>query len=497
MAGHRRRTVVLGEESEPLSSRQAWLITWSVLFGAFCVSFTITILAVGRPAIAKDLGADVNTLVWLISGPTIATALVSASAGKLGDLRGHRTLYLVGISGALVFCVLSALAWNETSLIVFRVLGALVGAATAPSSMAVINLVHPRQRRSAALGYWSLVVAGGPVVGLIVGGPLVDAVGWRAIFWLQAPLFALAVVAAAVLLPQTPRRHDVRFDVAGQLTLIAALGGVLFAVDRGRPWGWGHPAVLGSLATGAVMFVVFVWVERRAVDPLIPLHYFGRRGFSASMGVQLFANFGYMGGFILAPKLLDEVRGLSAGAISLLMAPRPLVFAIVGPVAGYLAPRLGTRRLAITGAGCVTVSLALMGLLSHNPVSWQVVGAIALSGLGMGAAQPALGASVANAVEDRDLGVAAAGQQLVGQLGTTLGMNLLDTIQVQRLAAVGLTASFAQTYAVGASVAGAGVVAALWLRSREAERRWARQHHPLEADAAAAHRVTDSLTAGH
>ena len=133
--------------------------------GAFGVAFTITILSVSRPEIARDLDSDVTTLVWVISGPVMAAALVSATAGKVGDLRGHRKTYLFGTAGAAAFALATAFAWDAGSLIAFRVLGALVGAATGPSSMAIINMLFPPERRSAALGYWSLVVAGGPVVG--------------------------------------------------------------------------------------------------------------------------------------------------------------------------------------------------------------------------------------------------------------------------------------------------------------------------------------------
>lgn len=456
-------------DADAVPARRAWLITWTVLFGAFCVSFTITILSVSRPAIARDLSADVSTLVWLISGPTIATALVGATAGKVGDLRGHRRVYLIGLVGAAVFCVLSALAWDGGSLIAFRVLGAAVGAATGPSSMAIINRVFRRERRAAALGYWSLVVAGGPVLGLVAGGPLVDAFGWRAIFWLQTPLFVLAALVAFVVLPETPLRPGVRFDVPGQLALMAALGGLLFGVDRGRTWGWGSPPVLTGFATFVVMTAVFVVVERRVEHPLVPLHYFSRRAFSAPIAVQFFTNFGYMGGFILAPKLLDEVRGLSPGAISLLLIPRPFVFAVCGPIAGYLVSRVGTRRFSVFGSMCMTASLGIMSLISRDPASAMVVMAIAISGIGMGSAQPALASSIANSVDDRDLGVAGATQQLMGQLGASLGMNLLDSIQVQRAAVVDVGTSFGQAYMVGAGVSAIGVLVAFGLRSRRQE----------------------------
>ena len=442
------------------------MITWIVLSGAFCVSFTITILSVSRVAIARNLGADTSTLVWLISGPTMATALCSATAGKLGDIVGHRRSYLVGITGATVFAVASAFAWSGGSLIAFRILGAMLGASTAPSSMAIINLVFPRERRSAALGYWSLVVAGGPVVGLIAGGPLVDAFGWRTIFLLQAPLLGIAAVVAWVLLPETPRRIGVSFDVAGQLALGVGLVSLLLAIDRGRPWGWTSPVVLGGFALFVALMVAFVFIERRATDPLVPLAYFSRRRFVLPVAVQFFANFGYMGGFILAPKLLDNVSHLSAGTISLLLIPRPLVFAVCGPIAGAMIPKVGTKIYMVLGAVCMTVSLAILAWIADAPGAGWVIFAIAISGLGMGSAQPAAATSIANSVDSSDLGVAASAQQLVGQVGSSIGMNLLDSIQVSRVAVSGVPGSFADVYLVGALVSSIGIGLAMALPRR-------------------------------
>ena len=454
------------DPAAPPPSRRAWLITWVVLGGAFCVSFTITFLSVSRPAIAKDLDADPSLLVWLISGPTIAMALSSTMWGKLGDLYGHRRSYLVGMTGATGFALASAAAWDGGSLIAFRVLGALLGAASGPASMAIINLVFPPERRSAALGYWSLVVAGGPVIGLVAGGPLVDAFGWRMIFLLQTPLLVAAVLLAWRVLPRTPPRAGVPIDLPGQATLALSLLTLLLGIDRGRPLGWTHPVVVGLFAAALGSMVLFVWIERRSANPVVPLHYFSRRTFSLPIAIQFFTNFGYMGGFILAPKLLDEVRGLSAGQISLLLIPRPLIFAVSGPLAGRLVPRIGVRAFAILGVACMTVSLGVLAAVSHDPKTVFVVGAIAISGLGMGSAQPAIATSVANSVDPEDLGIAGATQQLASQVGSSIGMNLLDSIQVARVGAAGVPGSFGQAYAVGAAISALGMAMALGLRGR-------------------------------
>lgn len=452
-----------GRAAPPIPVASPWLVTWTVLLGALGVASTITILAVSRPVIAADLRTDAATLVWLISGPTIAVGITGTVAGKLGDLHGHRRIYVASMLGATVFSALAGLAWSAGSLIGFRVVGATIGAATGPSSLAIISQLFPRDERSKALGFWSLVIAGGPVLGLVIGGPLVERIGWRAIFWFQTPLLLAAAIVAWMVLPDTRRHHDVRFDVKGQLALAASLAGLLLAVDRAARWGLTNAWVVGGMVLAVVAGLAFVRVERSARDPLFPLVWLRRRGFVVPVAVGFFIQFGYMGGFILAPKLLVEVSGYGADAVALMMVPRPLTFAIAGPLAGMVAHRITARTTVFGGVCSLVASLAAFAWIAPDPSTAVVVIALTLSGFGIGAAQPRVASAVANSVDDQDLGIAGAAHQLVSQVGTTLGMNVLESIQVASVAGLGLGLSYRVSYAVGALVAAVGAVMSLAL----------------------------------
>ena len=447
-------------ERAAASRRYPWIVTVTLLFGMFWVASTITILTVSRPTIAEDLDASVGSLVWVISGPTVAFALIGTTAGKLGDLHGHRRVYLLGMSGAALFSLACAMAWSGGSLIAFRVAGAALGAVAGPCSLAIINRLFRPAERSKALGFWSLVVAGGPVVGLALGGPLVEAVGWRVIFWAQAPLIAASVAVSFVLLPRTERRPDVHFDVAGQAMLFLTLGSLLFAIDRSAVWGFGHPVVLTSLAVVPVAAWGFARVERRVEHPLIPTQWFRRRAFTIPVLVSFFLMFGYMGGFTLTPKMLDELRGMSPETISLVMIPRPLTFAVAGPMAGFLAARISARSTIVGGMVSLVLSMALFTWVAPDPGTAVVLVALTLSGIGIGASQPRVAASVANAVDDEDLGIAGATQQLVSQVGTAVGMNLLETVQLAARPSVGLGGSYRVAFGVGTVVSVAGLALA-------------------------------------
>ncbi|CAN5723545.1 N/A [soil metagenome] len=393
------------------SGRYPWIVLAAALFGLGTVTFTITILAVSIPTIAADLSTTEATLTWLITGPILVFGIVGPGAGKLGDLLGHRRVYLIGLSGAAVFAALTALAWSAPALIAFRVLGATMGAATGPASMALINRVFTRENRVQAMGYWSMVMAGGPVLGVVAGGPIVEAFGWRWIFVGQVPLTLAGLAVAVTILPETRRATRVRFDWIGTLLLAGGVATALFALNRGPVSGWSDPSVLGLFAASPVLLAAFVAVELRSGYPLIPLRYFRRRNFALPIANQFFTQFAYMGGFIITPLLLQNVLGYGETRTGLLSIARPLTFAITGPLAGYLAMRIGERTSAAVGATAISVSMVGLAAVAPGSSDLLVIGALGLSGLGLGASAPAMAASIANAVDEHDLGVAGATQR--------------------------------------------------------------------------------------
>ncbi|GAF76675.1 unnamed protein product [marine sediment metagenome] len=384
--------------------------------------------------------------------------------GKLGDRHGHRPLFLIGLAGAALFAAASAVAWNGPSLILFRILGATMGAATGPASMAIINTTFPPERRAQAMGFWTMVMAGGPVAGVVVGGPIVEAFSWRWIFIVQVPLMLMSLFVAAAILPNTQPQEDSSFDLLGTLLLGGAVTSALLALNRGPDLGWSSPLVVAGFLLALVLLAMFVWVERRVHDPLIPLHYLGRRNFSLPLGIEFCLNFAYMGGFILTPLLLQNVLGYSETRTGLLSIARPLAFAISGPTAGFLAVKVGERTSTLVGTTALVASMIGLAQVGVGTSDLLVLGALALSGIGLGASMPSLAAAIANSVEERDLGVVGASQQMVGQLGVVAGIQILQTVQLAREGAVGEAASYGDAYLVGAAVAAVAFVLALFLR---------------------------------
>ena len=443
---------------------ERWWVLWTTLAGLFSVGFTITILTVSLPRIAADLHSDTATLTWIITGPLLAFGVVGPALGKAGDIWGQKRVYLLGLTGAIVFAALTAVAWNAASLITFRVFGAAEGAATGSASMALIMRAFPEGDRVKAMGFWSLVGAGAPVLGVVAGGPIVEHVSWRVIFVAQVPLTLAALVLAAIVLPETGQGERQPLDLSGALALAAGVTSLLFGLNRGPVWGWDHPGVVAAFVLSPLAMTVFVAIERRAPFPLMPLAWFARRNFSVPMAEQFFLNFAYMGSFILTPLFLEEAFGYGETRIGLLTIARPLSFSLSAPAAGYLAVRLGERTAAVTGALCVCASAAAWQAVHPGSADVAVMVALALAGVGLGVALPSMAASVANAVEDDHLGIAGATQQLITQMGIVAGIQIAQTVQAAREREAGLVASYHEAYLLAGLVAALGLVAAVFVR---------------------------------
>lgn len=450
----------MSSRAEPeTGGRYPTLALLVVLVGLFSAGFTITILGNSLPRIANDLGTETSSVTWVLTGQLLTLAVLVPLTGKLGDILGHRRVYLGGFAVFALMAIPTALAPNVGLLIVFRVLGAAGGAATSPTSMAILMHNFHDERRVRALGWWQLVGAGAPVIGLVVGGPVVDTFGWRWIFVGQAVLSAIAWCAAYVVLRETPTRTAGRFDVAGAVTLAVGVVCLLLAMQLLRTDGV-DPSTIALLFGGLVLLVGFARVEARADDPLLPLTFFRARNFTASLVAQFGANFAYMGSFIVTPLLVQQRFGYTTTQSGLAMALRPLTFSLIAPVAGYLASRQGDRRLATLGTSIVAVGmLAFVVAAARDDVAFVFVG-LAGAGIGMGVASPSLLSAVGNSVGGDQLGTANAAQGMVAQLGVVVGMGLMSSVQ----AAGSGTTGFAWSYVCALVMGVVAVCGASFLR---------------------------------
>ena len=480
------------------SSRYPWWVLWSLLAGLFALNFTFTVFIVALPKVAGEFHTSITVLTWTMVGPLLAYGLAAPILGKSGDIFGHRRLYLLGLLGAMVSAVLTALAANVAMLLIARTLDGIQGAATGTASGALINRVFAPEERVKAMGWWSLVGAGGPVIGVSLGSPIIAVFGWRALFWFQFGLIALAVLVVSIVLPRRrgfddegpaqkarARREFRELDWLGSWALSLSVTALMLGLSLGPLAGWSSPWTLGCFVVSAVLLWYFVRRLRTAAHPLIPPHYFHRRNFVMPMVVRAAANFAYFGAFFLFPLLMEQGYGYSIPRVGAIAIARPITFALCSPIAGYVAMRIGERVSAIAGTSFLAGSLGLFALLQPSSGTWLIVVALALSGLGMGVAMPSTSSVMANEVEVSEFGVMSAAQLLAMQVGEVAGIQVLETVQqaiARRRGLAGaapgpaLLATFRLPFIIGAAVGAIGIVASLFLHSvpRERSRRAAK-----------------------
>ncbi len=430
------------------------------LVGVFATSFPVTILTVSLGDIAKDFDTSETTIAWVVSAPMLAGAVSLPLLGRLGDIIGQRRVFLVGFFLAAVTAALTASAWSVFTLIAFRTLSQVIGAGTGPSSMALIMREIPRTERVKAMGWWSLVGAGAPALGLAAGGPLVELIGWRYVFVAQAVFSILPVMIAYLVLEEVvPNEEKKGFDLLGALTLALAAGGIMFALTQGRAWGWTDPAVLAAGAAGPIFGAAFVAVERRSTSPLLPLSLLHRPNFVLPLGAEFFAGAAYMGAFVVTPLFLRGVLGWELSAVALLMLLRPASLSLSSPVGGQLGTKVGEQRAALAGITVLSLSMGLFAIAAFQGFVIVVGIALVLQGIAMGIYGPSIGAILVNSVDDDSIGMASATQRMVQQIGNALGISLLISVY----GGVSTDVAFGRAYVAAAIVSfiGLGFVKAI------------------------------------
>jgi MFS family permease len=440
------------------SGRYPGWVLFAVLAGMFATSFPFTILAVSLAPIAEEFGSRETTLAWVVTAPMLLSAVTFPLVGKLGDLYGHRRVFLWGFAGSALVAALTALAWDAFSLIGLRTVAAILGGATQPTAIALLFSVNPEGGRVRAMGWWSMTTAGAPALGLILGGPLVDLLGWRIVFLLQAGMSAGALVIAYAVLRETePLR--VRFDVLGALALAVGVGGFMVALGGVRELGLDSPWIPAALVLGVLGIVAFVRIEARVRDPLLPLALFRDPSFSATLATNAFNSAAYMGAFVIAPLLLYESFDFSITEAALLMVVRTASLTLASPLGGMLGERRGERAASAIGGAVMTVSLLAIAWGAYASDLLVFGAGLMGQGAGHGLSQPSITSAIARSVPVSQLGVAAAANRLAGQGGASFGIAAL-TILYGGVAEPGV---FAETFAAGAALAAASTATALWI----------------------------------
>jgi len=408
--------------SVPEERRRRTLV--ATLLGVFVSLFPVLMVVAALPDIADDLDTSTATLAWVLTAPLITSAVVLPTAGRLGDLYGHRRIFLSGLFISGTFAVLAALAWDPLSLIVFRTVSQASGTAVGPSAIALVISAHEPSERPRVLGFWAFSTAIAPALGLLIGGPAVDALSWRGLFAIQAMTVLLVVPYAAVVLAETERAKRVAFDIAGAAAFMVASGALVFGLDRAGRWAWRHIAVVVSFAVASVAAAAFVRLEHRSRDPILPPVLLRHRSYLASCSCELLVQVATNGGLFVAPLLFHDHFDAGVGRIAWYMAPMPLGMALIAPLGGRLAARVGERACAVAGSAALGVATVAMVFGDNIDRLWAVLVAWFACGIANGVIRPAIASAAAAALEPSAYGAGMAATRMISTVGAAAGITL-------------------------------------------------------------------------
>lgn len=410
------------------------------------------------PAIRLDLGAEIEELQWFMNAYTLAFASFILMAVALGDRLGRRTLFVAGITLFTLASAAAALSTDPTQLIIARAVQGVGGAAIMPLSLALLAGAVSERRRPLAIGIWGGISGVAVATGPLVGGAIVDGWDWTAIFWLNVPIGAIAIPLALTLLPNS-FGEKLRADVVG--LLLAGLGvlGLVWGIVRGNDAGWDSGEVLFGLIGGTLLLVAFVIWESRVQAPLLPLRLFRDRSFSVANVVGLGFGFGMFGSVFILIQFLQIVQGHTALEAGIMTMPWTLAPMFVAPLAGFFAPRVGTRNLIVAGLVLQSVALFWLAAVMTADVPYiDLVGAFATAGVGMGLVFAPVSTAVLARITPLDTAKASGANSTIREIGIALGIAVLTAVFTG--AGGELTPTGYVDAAIPAVLTGAAVVAA-------------------------------------
>ena len=400
----------------------------------FIVGLDVTIVNVALPSIGHDLHARVSGLQWTIDAYTLVLASLLMLAGSTADRIGRRRTFQTGLALFSAGSLLCSLAPGLGYLVAFRMLQAVGGSMLNPVAMSIItNTFIERKERARAIGVWGGVIGLSMALGPILGGLLVQSVGWRGIFWVNVPVGVAAIVLTALFVPESRAPHARRLDPVGQFLIIVLLASLVYGLIEGPDRGWTSPPILVCFCIAAAALIALVVAEPRRPEPLIDLRFFRSAPFSGAVAIAICA-FAALGGFLLVNTLyLQDVQGFSPLMAGIYTLPMAAMVAVFSPLSGRLVGTRGTRpSLLVAGCGLTGAGLILAHVTMTTGTTMLVISYL-LFGVGFGMVNAPITNSTVSGMPRTQAGVAAGIASTSRQIGSSLGVAVIGSATISAL----------------------------------------------------------------
>jgi EmrB/QacA subfamily drug resistance transporter len=422
---------VSGETSAAAGVERKWWILLAIGVGSFMSALDGSVANVVLPVVRRTFGSDVATIEWVVTIYLLVVSGLLLSLGRLGDLRGHKPVYISGFAVFVLGSALCGLARSTETLIAFRALQALGAAMLLANAPAILTKNFPETQRGQALGMQATMTYLGLTVGPSLGGWLTSQFNWRAVFYINVPVGLLALWLSLRFIPRDAKRaaeHTEQFDVAGAVTFMAGLVALLLGLNQGQEWGWTSPPILALLAVAVLLLGAFLLIERRVSNPMLDLSLFQRRIFSAAAASAVLNYICLYSVLFLLPFYLIQGRSLDPAQAGLILTAQPLVMAIAAPISGTLSDRIGSRLLGTLGMLVLAVGLFFLSRVGPYTPFHVLAGALAVVGLGTGMfVSPNSSALMGSAPRQRQ-GIASGILATARNVGMALGVGLAGAI---------------------------------------------------------------------
>jgi len=405
-----------------------WIILALISCALFLIVIDMTVLYTALPRLTHDLGASASEKLWIINAYSLVVAGLLPGCGTLGDRLGPRPLFLGGMVVFGIASVIAAFAPSPAVLIGARVLLAIGGAMMMPATLAILrNIFEEEHEQALAIGIWSAVASGGAALGPIIGGVLLEHFWWGSVFLINVPIIVVILPLTLYFIPSGGGQPDKAWDLLGSLQVMIGLVGVTYAIKEMAKRQSSWAAVALALLTGLFFIILFVRRQRRAPQPLIDFSLFRDYRFAAGVITALVGSIAMIGMQLLLSQRLQLVQEFSPLHAGLFMLPIPLAAFIVGPVAGWLLPRLGSGRIMGFSLFLAGVSMAGLALCIRAP-DWSQLVFLALLGMSSGASMTAASSAIMlNAPAER-AGMAASIEEVSYELGGAFGVALMGSL---------------------------------------------------------------------
>lgn len=403
----------------------------AAILGAGLVFLDSSVANVALPAIQAELGLTTAAQQWVASAYLLSLSVLLLVGGRLADLFGRKRLFVIGLGAYAAIATSAALAPSGGFLIAARALQGVAGALLVPTTLALINANFPASERGRAIGTWAAWSGITTILGPVLGGLAIDYLSWRFAFLITPLLAVVALVSARPVPESVDEDADHRLDYAGVLLVVAAVGGVVFALIQGPVVGFGNSAVIVPGLVGIVLLAAFAWWETRIDNPVMPYAMFANRNLAVANLVTLFVYAGLYGVSFYITLYVQTALGVSATLAGSVFIPITILLFFLSPIAGRLNDRFGPRWLMFAGPLLASVGIGIAGLTGPGEVWTLLVPGVVVFGIGLGFTVAPVTATAIGSAPERFSGVASGFNNAVSRVAGLLAIALMGVVVVQ------------------------------------------------------------------